>query len=165
MLLQELLAKRPDLFIRRQARLVVIAQAPRVFVDDPLQVRDRLADLEQLVDLLLVLDHGELDFRVVEDEGHLGRNGVLVHRHRDAAEALHRDHREIKARPVLTDDGQVLATGEARLVESGRDLAHLGQHLHPAPALPDTEVLLAYCSRSRPPLAHATAEGEGRCRQ
>ena len=149
---EELLAERPDLLIRRQARLVVVAQATRVFVDDPLQVRHRLADLEQLVDLLLILDDGELDFRVVEDEGHLGGDRVLVHRHRDAAEALHRDHREVKARAVLADDGQVLATGEAGLMQSGRDLAHLGQHLDPAPALPDAEVLLAYCSRPRPPL-------------
>ena len=126
---------------------------------------DRLADLEQLVDLLLILDDGELDFRVVEDESHLGGDRVLVHRHRDATEALHRDHREVQPRPVLADDRQVLATREAGLMQPGRDLTNLGQHLDPAPALPDAEILLADRRRSRPPLGMQLRPDEGRCRQ
>ncbi len=164
MLPQELLAERADLFVGRQPRLIVVAQATRVFVDDPLQVWDRLADLEQLVDLLLILNDGKLDFRVVEDESHLGGNRVLVHRHRDTTEALHCDHREVQPRPVLADDRQVLATGEAGLMQPGRDLTNLGQHLDPSPALPDAQILLADSRRSRPHLSmelDQTREGVG----
>ena len=149
MFLKELFAQCADLLIGRQSRLVVVAQAARVLVDDPFQVRHGFTDLEQLVDLFLVLDDREPDLGIVEDEGHFGGNRVLVHRHRDAAQALDRDHREVQARAVLSDDRQVVAASESRLMQSGGQLVHLGQSPRPAPSLPDAEILLADRGGSR----------------
>ena len=70
-----------------QERLGVVAHAARVFVDDVLEPGQAVLDLEQLVDLLLVLDHREAHVGVVEDVGHLVGDRVLVQRHRHAAQA------------------------------------------------------------------------------
>ena len=121
-LLQQLLAARAQCLVRLQARLLVMAQTPGIVIKNLLQVRDFFADLEHLVDLLLVLDHRKMDLGVIEYERHLGGGGILVHRYRYSAETLHRRHREIQPRAVLTDDRQVLAAFEAGLQKPGRDL-------------------------------------------
>ena len=92
-----------------------MAQAARIVVKNLLQVRHFFADLEHLVDLLLILHHRKMNLGVIEYERHFGRGGILIHRHRYSAEALHCCHREIQPRAVLADDRQVLAAFEAGL--------------------------------------------------
>ena len=71
---------------RGQARLVVLAQAARVVVKDMGQLRALGAQFEHLVDLLLVLDHGEAHLGVVDRKRAFGRHRVLVQRHRNRAQ-------------------------------------------------------------------------------
>ena len=53
---------------------------------------------EELVDLLLVLDHREARLRVVDDVLHLRLDRVLVERHRDPAERLGGQHGPVELR-------------------------------------------------------------------
>ena len=71
---------------RGQARLVVLAQAARVVVKDMGQLRALGAQFEHLVDLLLVLDHGEAHLGVVDRKHAFGGHRVLVQRHRNRAQ-------------------------------------------------------------------------------
>ena len=75
---------------RQQAGVPILAEAARILVDDAPEMRQAILDAEQLVDLFLVLDHGEAYLRVIEHELHLFRDGVLIDRHRHAAETTGR---------------------------------------------------------------------------
>jgi hypothetical protein len=133
----------PDQFlVRQQAGVAVVAQSARIVIVDVLQPGVPFAHLEHLVDLLLVLDDRVGDLRVFEHVDHLGGDRVLVHRHRNAAQALRRHHREVQPRAVLADDRQVLAAPEALHVQSRGELPDLVGRLRPGPGLPDAQVLL-----------------------
>jgi hypothetical protein len=149
LLLQQLPTARAQCFIRLQARLPIVAQAARIVIKNVLQVRDFGANLEHLVDLLLILDDGEMNLGVIEHKLHLGSGSILIHWHRYATETLHRSHREIQPRTVLADDCQMLTTPKADLKQPGRDFAYLLPHLFPRPALPDPQVLFADGDRTR----------------
>jgi hypothetical protein len=82
-----------------------------------LQLRALRHDLEELVGLLLVLDHREGDLGVLEDVDHLLRDRVLVERHRDGAQGLGGGERPVEARAVGADDGDVRAAAEPGLRE------------------------------------------------
>ena len=115
--LGELAAALLELVEAQQARVLVVPQAPRVVVDDVLELRALGADVEQLVHLLLVLDHREARLGVVDDELHLLLDGVLVERHRDAAERLGGQHRPVELRAVVADHRGLVA---ARKAERGQ---------------------------------------------
>ena len=133
----------------REAGLVVVAQAARVVEPDVRQLRALGANLDQLVDLLLVLDHREGDVGVGDRPDELGRGRVLVERHRDRAERLRREHRGVEPRPVLADHDQVLAALQACFGEpAGERLHQLGEGA-PGERLPDAELLLAQRRRVR----------------
>ena len=83
---------------------VVIADPARVVVDDQLEMRQPLAQRQDLVDLLLVLGDHDPGLRMVEDISQFGRDRILVDRHCDAAEALRRQLCPIEPRPVVADD-------------------------------------------------------------
>ena len=68
-----------------QKVLRVVTQPARVVEDDVREIAAALPDLQQLVDLLLVLDDGEMHVRVVQHVDHLLGHGVLVERDRHAA--------------------------------------------------------------------------------
>ncbi len=76
--------------------VIVIAQAPRLVVDDLLKARHLVGDGEQLVDLLLILDHREADLDVLQHEGHLCGDRVRIDRHRHATQRLRGHHRPIE---------------------------------------------------------------------
>ena len=133
-----------DLLQPLEARhVLVVAQAARIVVVDVRERRDLRHRLQHLVDLLLVLDDRVGDLRVVQHEDELGRGRVLVHRHRDAAQRLRRQHRPVEPRPVVADDREVHAALEALRGEAAGERAHLVRDLAPRPGLPDAEVLLA----------------------
>ena len=44
---------------RQQVGVPVLAEAARILIDDAPEMRQAILDAEQLVDLFLVLDHGE----------------------------------------------------------------------------------------------------------
>ena len=124
-------------------RVVVIAQAARVVIDDQLQVRQAVLQRQDLVDLFLVLGNDDRGLGVIEHIGELGRDRVLVDRDGDAAEALRGELRDIEARAVLPDDRQLVAAPEALGGEPLREIAHLLPIAPPAVSLPDAAVLLA----------------------
>ena len=105
---------------RYQIVLRVMPETARILVDDALQMRQSLLDADQLVDLFLVLHHREARLRVIEDEHHLLGHGVLVDRHRHGAEALGCQHRPIELRPVVADDGDLVAALACRVPRSRR---------------------------------------------
>ncbi len=144
-------AQAQDAVVAVQEGLRVVAQAARVVEDDVLEIRAARRDLQQLVDLLLVLDDGEVDVGVVQHVDHFLGHRVLVERHRNAAERLHRGHRPVQARAVVADDREVHPALEAQRREAAGQRAHFLRDLRPGPRLPDAEVLLA---RGRMAAAH-----------
>jgi hypothetical protein len=141
---QQLLAALLHLVETREIGLVVVAQAAALVVQDLLEPRAARLDLDQLVDLLLVLRHGEPRLAMVEHELHLGGNGVLVDRQRDRADRLGGDHRPVEPRAIVADDGELVAAPEAERGEAGGKRAHFVARLAPGPALPDAVLLLAH---------------------
>ena len=77
-----------DVFVGLQPFVLVPEHAARIVVDDDAQGRQLRAQPHDLVDLLLVLRHDHADLGVVPDEGKLLGDGVLVHGHGHAAQAL-----------------------------------------------------------------------------
>ena len=140
-----------DALVGVQEVLRVVAQPARVVEDDVLELRAAVPDLQHLVDLLLVLDDGEVDVGVVQHVDHLLGHRVLVERHRDAAQRLRRGHRPVQARAVVADDREVHPALEAERGQPAGERAHLLGDLRPGPGLPDAEVLLA---RGRVVAAH-----------
>ncbi len=121
-------------------RLVVVAQAARVVVPDARELRALRAQLEQLVDLLLVFDDREAHLGVVDREHELGGRRVLVQRHRNRAQRLRRQHRRVQARPVLAHHHQVLAALQARLGQAAGEVAHQRASCAQVMRLPDAVV-------------------------
>ena len=138
-------------------RVVVIAQAARVVIDDQLQVRQAVLQRQDLVDLFLVLGDDDRGLGVIEHIGELGRDRVLVDRDGDAAEALRGELRDIEARAVLADDRQLVAAPEALGGEAEREIAHLLPIAPPAIGLPDAAVLLAQGPGDRASARHCGA--------
>jgi hypothetical protein len=139
-----------QLLERHQERLAVGPQTPCVVVDDRLQTRAARADVQELVDLLLVLDDREPRLGVVEDVRDLLFDPVLVERDRHAAERLRAEHRPVELRTVVTDDGDLVAATEAEGREAKRDEAALLVVVAPRVGLPDAVVLLANGDVLRP---------------
>ena len=98
---------------------------------------------QDLVDLFLILRHDEGDFGVVQHEAHFIGHRVLIDRHGNGAKALRGAHGEIEARPVVADDGDLLAPLEAERLHAAGELAHRIAEVGPGPGLPDAQVLLA----------------------
>jgi hypothetical protein len=126
-----------------QAALAIVAQAPWIGVDDVLEPRTLLAHQEQLVHLLLVLDHREARLRVADDVLHLLLDGVLVEGHRDPAERLRGEHGPVELWPVVAHHRRPVPAGEPERGQAEGDQAGLLDVLGPAVGLPDAEVLLA----------------------
>ena len=121
-----------------------MAQAARIVVHDQAQVRQAVTDLQQLVDLLLVFDHGHADAGIGQYEHHLVGHGILIKRHRHTAKALGRQQAPVQSRPVVTDHGQPLTAPEAVRRQPAGQRLHLVGHLFPVPALPDAQILFAH---------------------
>ena len=135
-----------------ESGLGVVAQPPRLVVPDARQPRRARANLQELVDLLLVFDDGEGHLGVLDREDELGGHRVLVQRHRHRAERLHGEHGGVQARPVLADQDDVLAARQPGLGQSAGEIAHELRHLPPGKRLPDPVPLLAHRRRLRPSL-------------
>ena len=103
---------------RRAVQLVVVvfAQAAGVEIDDLAQQRRVLLGGQQLVHLLLVLDHREGGAGMIQHIGGLFGGGVGVDGHGNGAAHLRRDHRPVELGTVLADHHHALARGEAETV-------------------------------------------------
>ncbi len=121
--------------------LIVVAHAARIVVDDGLQLRAAILDLQQLVHLLLVLGDGKARLGMVHDELKLLGHRILIHGHGDAAERLHRAHGAVEPRAVVADDGELIPSLKSESGETACQLAHFFGELTPGPGLPDAEFL------------------------
>lgn len=122
--------------------VIVVAQAARLVIEHVPEMGQSLGDGEDLVDLLLVLHHGEDGLGMVEDIGHLLGDAVGIDRHGDGAEPLCRAHRPVQARAVIADDGDLLAAFQAKILQAFGKAADMLGDLGPVPGLPDAEVLV-----------------------
>jgi hypothetical protein len=100
--------------------------------------------VHQLVDLFLVLDDGKAGLGVAEDVLHLFFDGVLIERHRHAAQRLRGEDGPVELRAVVADDGDLVAAPKAEGGEAESDEPALLEVLAPRGRLPDAEVLLAH---------------------
>ena len=127
----------------QEARLAVPREPSRVVVDDRLEPRTLRPDVEQLVDLLLVLDHREARLGVIHDVRELALDRVLVERYRDAAERLRRHHGPVELRTVVADDRDLVAPGESERRQPESDPSRPLEGVLPGGRLPDPVVLFA----------------------
>jgi hypothetical protein len=142
--LGEHLAGRDQFVHGRQARLVVVAQAAGIVKVDMGQLRALFADLQQLVDLLLVFGKGKCHVGVVDRKHAFSGHRILVQRDGHRSERLHRQHRGIQARPVGAHHDHVVVAPQAGLVQPAGDLLDHLLQVGPAQRLPDAEFLLAH---------------------
>ena len=143
-----------------EAAVVVVAQPPRLVVDDLLELRQPLGHGQDLVDLLLVLDRREAHLGMGQHIGELFGDGVGVDRHRHGAEHLRRHHRPVEPGAVGPDDGDGVAARKPEAGQPRRVGARLLQHLPPGPDLPDAEVLVPV-GRAHPVQAGVTDQELG----
>ena len=76
---------------------------------------------------------------------------VLIHRHRDPAQALGGTHAAVQTRAIVANNGKLIPAFETYGSQAARELAHLLRELAPAPRLPDAVVLLAdggFCAQA-----------------
>ena len=131
--------------------MVVIAQPADFVIDNLLQLLELLAHGENLVDLLLVLADGEPDASVVEHIDHLFGDRVRVDRHRHGAQRLDRRKSPVEARPVVSHDRNLVAGLQPDCLQAQRKRADLVGEIGPAPAFPDTKILVPHCSSRAEP--------------
>ena len=120
------------------------------------QARQLGPDAEDLVGLLLVLDHHDPRLAVLDDVVHLIGEAVDVDADRDRAERLGRQLGVEPRRPVAGDDGERLFPPQAEQLEPQGDGADVRRVVRPADFLPDAELLFA-----KRHLAVAVAPGVG----
>ena len=126
-----------------QKGLGVVPHAACIVVEDVLQAVALVLDLHQLVDLLLILDNGELDLGILQDENHFCRDSILIQRQRNAAQHLRRTHRPVETGTVVADDGQVVTALETEFRQAASHGANFFRDLAPVPGLPDAEIFFA----------------------
>ena len=129
---------------------VVFAQAAWVVVNDVLNAGYRFTHFQQLVDLLLVLCKCKCNLGILDDKTHFLRDGILVQRNGDCAQALHRNEPHVKAGAVVADEGEILPLGQTQRSQATCHLAHVTGSVCPAPCLPNAVFLLAQCSSRGP---------------
>ena len=132
-----------DVLVAVKMSVIVFLEAARVGIDDVAQARHLFRYAQQLVDLLLVLDDGDLDLGVIENIGHLVGNRVLVHRDRHGAEALSRGEGPVEAGQVVANDGDRVTALDTDRMQSDREIADLVADLRPRMGLPDAQILQA----------------------
>ena len=121
--------------------MIVVAQATHFIIDDLGERLYLVRHRQELVDLLLILDHREGDFGMAEHEGHFLGNTVRIDRHRNGPECLGGHHRPIEPWTVRTDDGDLVSSLQAQRFQTDGECADFFTHLGPGPALPDPEIL------------------------
>ena len=121
---------------------LVELEAAGVVVDDLLDTREPVLQLDDLVDLFLVLGHHQPDLPVGEDVDDLLPHAGRVDPHGAGAERLGGQLGDQPLRPVVAEDGHHLAGADAEGGEAVGEVAHPGVELAPGGGLPDPVALL-----------------------
>src|SRR3954464_783044 len=96
-----------------------------------------IPDRDQLVHLLLVLGDREARLCVIQHELDLVGDGILIYGYRHGTERLSRQHRPIELWPVVTDDGDLVATTHAKGGKAAGNGPDGSGRVLPAIGLPD----------------------------
>ncbi len=136
-------APRDEVLDGHQARIVVFAHAPRVGIQDMPDGRDALAEVQQLVHLLLVLGEDHLGLPVIEEIMDLLAERVAVEAEGQGADRVRRDLSADPVRPVVSDERHHVAPAQAEIVEAQRESLHPLVVVAPRERSPETEILLA----------------------
>jgi hypothetical protein len=136
--------RKPD-----QLRIVVAAQPLRVVPNDPLHLRELVEHVEQLVDLLLVLHDHETGVRMIDDELHLARDGILIQPHRSPTRGLSRELRVHPFGPVVAHDRDLVAAAKPERDQPQTEVANVTEVGLPAHLSPDPQLLLSECRPRR----------------
>ena len=98
---------------RFDAALLIIAQAPIIVINNVAQLRALLADFQDLIGLLLILNHGDAYRGVSEYINHFGCHRVLIHGDRNRTQTLSCNHARVKPRAVIANECDVVAAFES----------------------------------------------------
>lgn len=128
------------------------AQPLHVHDHDLFEVRQALAHLQGLVELLLVLDEVDSAFRVAEDVLAFDRRVGGVDADGDAADRLGGEIGVQPFRAVLADDRHAFAGLDPQREQPVADRAHVLGILPPGDVMPDSQPLFAQRGRLRPGL-------------
>ncbi len=146
----------------QQPRVVVVAHPAGLDVDDRLEVRQAVADLEDLVDLLLVLGDQHARAGVLQQVLDLGGRVRRVQAHRDGPAG---DGAEVGVQPlgaVLGVDGHAVAGADPEGHQRVRGGLQVVPVVGPGDVLPEPEGLLAQgdlVGGVLRPLPHALDDG------
>ena len=134
---------------RHDARVAVAPQPAHVRDDDVPHERQRPADLQDLVHLLLVLadDDGRLGVR--DDVLHLRRRARRVDADPDGGRAHRGELRPDPLAAVLREDRDLVAALHPERDEAEAEAPDVAEVVLPGDALPDAELLLAQRDRAR----------------
>ena len=128
---------------RHQQGMLVSAQSARIGIDHAFDFGQAIDHVEDLVDLFLVLGDDEDGIGMIDDVGNLVEVGVLVEADRGCASGLRSQLRHHPLRPVVAEDGHLVAASEAQADQSERELADGIAILAPGGGVPDAQPLLA----------------------
>ena len=101
-----------------QTRLKIVAQAARFVKNNVAELRALPADLQQLVNLLLVFSKRKTHVGIVDGKHAFRPHRILVERHRNRAQRLRGQHGGIQAWAVAAHHHHVLATAQPGLVQA-----------------------------------------------
>ena len=133
-----------------ETRVLVLAHAARIAIDDVADARRLVDQVEQLVHLLLVLGDDDLGLGVVDQVADLVAHGVLVDAQRHGAERVRRHFAPDPFRPVVADDPDRVAAFEPEPLHAEGHEPDAIMILRPGEGVPDTEFLLAHGHFVRP---------------
>ena len=133
---------------RVQAFFGVLAQAARVVKVNVRNLWALLANLQQLVHLLLVFDDAKSHIGVVERKNALRTHRILVQRDRNSAQRLRGQHGGVQAGAIGANDHHVLVALQPRLVQARCHMLYQACQARPAVALPNAVFFFAQrCGR------------------
>src|SRR5262249_19117423 len=138
-----------------QHGLLIAAEPARVAEDDRAQLRQALLQREHLVDLFLILGDDHRHLGMIQHVDELACDRVLVDRHGNSAERLRGKLRPVKARAIVADDRELVATPESRRGEAERYVMNVVVVRLPTVSSPDAAILLADSRRTSKPFGVA----------
>jgi len=126
-----------------QTGIVVFAHAARVVKDDLFNAGDLLAQIQQLVDLLLILGDDDLWLGGGDQIFDLSFQRVAINAQAHRPAGVRGDFRPYPFGPIVADIGHHIAFAEAQGSETQGNPADMPVHLGPGERLPDAEFFFA----------------------
>ena len=130
---------------RDQARIGVSGQSTRIVVDNALDRRALLTQIEDLVDLLLVFGKRETRACFVNEVADFIEGCIRERRHCVSMDSAGSQHSGVKSRPVVAQHQHDVACFETQSFKTSCAAKHDIKQLLPRRLLPDALAFLAHC--------------------